>query len=570
MTNRLASFSQKMVPFFSQVPCFGDVTFLSLLTILLVFQPHYLHGELDIFEWGIYLPGIQALFDGQVPYRDFFLLRGPLELYIPTSLMTIFGKNFSILSTYFYVGTVITLIICILLAKEIFRTRFLLYLFVPILVTKTFPRVVFHIWGGMRYGWGLLAILFFLYFLKKRRPLWMILAGGSAALAALTSIEIGFCAAMGIVCCPIFFFLLKKQTFAESLTAIQSFAIGFCIPVLPWIFYAFTHHGLLPYIETTLTVVTQMPQVFPDYLLDNHPQGWRQWLSSLIPAAADFKYFSPAWAYIFTFFYLALRYKKNRLTDNQLLVFPLWFYGLALFLSSLRKIGAAQFEMSLQPEKLLLFFLLEEIYLRLNKSANFPRTFKTYGVLIFTLTLIITTLSTAVLKLTKRSYPFRCLSHWLNNKNSDDAIPFPFYVPRDQAQTLGLPRVYGRIVPDWQAKELNELNAFLQKHTKDKEAVFMFPELGTYSFIFNRPQVGRFGNASFSWLSEKWFQELMQDLKTRSPRYAILAKKPAPTLNAYLKLERNQKKFGEMKGYILKNYHSILSTQNCDVFEKNG
>src|SRR3989338_1272554 len=108
-------------------PLFVDVAILSLFTFLITLHPFYLYGELNCYELGIYLPGINAILDGRIPYRDFFHLRGPLELYIPAFFMRLWGENVAILESYFYLGTVITLIFGILVAKELYKTRFVLY-----------------------------------------------------------------------------------------------------------------------------------------------------------------------------------------------------------------------------------------------------------------------------------------------------------------------------------------------------------------------------------------------------------------------------------------------------------
>src|SRR3990167_7967176 len=118
-----------------------DLFFLAAFAIFITLQPYFLYGELNYFELGIYLPNINALLDGQIPYRDFFHLRGPLELYVPAFFMHIFGENAAVLAAYFYVGTVVTLLIGIWIAKDLYRTRLVLYLMVPVFVGRTFPRV---------------------------------------------------------------------------------------------------------------------------------------------------------------------------------------------------------------------------------------------------------------------------------------------------------------------------------------------------------------------------------------------------------------------------------------------
>src|ERR1700679_1022785 len=168
-----------------------DILLLFLLVLLLLWQPSYLRQQLNLFELGLYLPGIDAISQGQVPFRDFFHLRGPFELYVPALFMKVFGFRVDVLATYFYVGTVLTILVAVLIAYELIQQRFFLYSFVLIIVTRTFPRVVFTFWGGMRYAWGLLAVWCLIRFLKSDRPGWLFAAGCLTAIGLLTSIEIG-------------------------------------------------------------------------------------------------------------------------------------------------------------------------------------------------------------------------------------------------------------------------------------------------------------------------------------------------------------------------------------------
>ena len=183
---------------FLKRPTCLDAAILSVFAVLITLHPHFMHGKINIFEVGLYLPGLQSILSGEIPYRDFFHLRGPLELYMPALLMKIFGMHIAVLYSYFYFGTISCLILCILIAKEIFKTRFVLCLFTLVLIARTFPRVVFTHWGGMRYALGLLAIWFAVKFFKSEKPKWMFGAGISCVLALLTSIEMGVYSFAGI------------------------------------------------------------------------------------------------------------------------------------------------------------------------------------------------------------------------------------------------------------------------------------------------------------------------------------------------------------------------------------
>ena len=121
-----------------------DLCFLSGFVVFITFQPYLFHHEIIMMETGIHLPGIRALLNGAVPYRDFLYFRGPLELYVPAFMMKVFGANMVWLPVFYYVGTVLTLVFAVLLAGQLYRTCFVMYLMVPVLVARAFPRVSFY------------------------------------------------------------------------------------------------------------------------------------------------------------------------------------------------------------------------------------------------------------------------------------------------------------------------------------------------------------------------------------------------------------------------------------------
>lgn len=177
---------------------FIDYVLLAFIVIFVTFQPYFKHGTLNYYELGIYLPCIDAVFQGGVPYKDIFIARGPLEIYIPVFFMQIFGKNIAVLDGYFYFGTVLTLIICVFLGKQLYRTRVFTYLMALVISAKTFARVNFNNWGGIRFGMGILAILFAIMFLKKENRRWIFLSGVFSSAGLLISFEIGIFSAAAI------------------------------------------------------------------------------------------------------------------------------------------------------------------------------------------------------------------------------------------------------------------------------------------------------------------------------------------------------------------------------------
>ena len=185
--------------FLTRPPAWKDALILSLFCIAITFHPFYLNNRINIFELGLYLPGINGILHGLVPYRDFFHLRGPLELYTPALLMKFFGVHIGTLCFYFFAGNVLCLIVVILIARELIRSRFFFYMMVPGIIARAFPRVTFGIWGGMRYAYGLMAVYCLISFFQKKHWAWAAAAGFLTALAALTSIEMGVYAGLGAV-----------------------------------------------------------------------------------------------------------------------------------------------------------------------------------------------------------------------------------------------------------------------------------------------------------------------------------------------------------------------------------
>jgi len=218
-----------------------DALILSLLTILVTWHPFYMHGTLNFFELGLYAPGIQSLLNGEVPYRDFHVYRGPMELYVPVWMMNIFGNHLTVLYSYFYIGSICCFILLILIAKELFKTRYFLYLLVPVLIGRTFPRVVFIYWGGFRFAYGLLALLFLIKFFKTQKKIWIYLGGIATAIGFLTSPEIGVFPTAGIIVALSAGALFKVFPLRVAMRSFFTFLLGSASIMVPYCFILFFH-----------------------------------------------------------------------------------------------------------------------------------------------------------------------------------------------------------------------------------------------------------------------------------------------------------------------------------------
>jgi hypothetical protein len=525
-----------------------DIFFLFLLALLLLWQPSYLHQELNLFEWGLYLPGIDAVSQGQVPYRDFFHLRGPFELYVPALFMKIFGFRVDVLATYFYFGTVLTILVAILIAYELIYQRVLLYSFVLIIVTRTFPRVVFTCWGGMRYAWGLLAVWCLIRFLKSNRPGWLVTAGCLAATALLTSIEIGV-----IVLIVFTALMVLSQEFRRKAWV---FIFGFLIICVPYGIYLLSQNAFMPYLQAQWIVVTHNGKTFS--ALNRAPDTAPKFLHAIFSSRdKSFYQMTPMYCYMsfFSLYFWRMFNKKVTALDQAALAVAV--YGLMLFFTGFRSIQASQYEMSLQPEKIILFYLLGQFIVWAQEKLE---RFKWVGAVLLA-AVILSSGAYCVGRFITRYYKPSWVCQLIAGKDKGK----PELINGSPGISINLPRIKNMTIPVWQAKDLEQLKAFIDEHVPPHEAVWMYPELASLHFIVDRPWVGRFPMAVLSWEDESWFADYEKALESTLPRYAVINKmKQFYFERIYFLVPANRIKHERMMQFLYNHY--VIETQTPSYF----
>ncbi len=513
-----------------------DALVLSAFVILITWHPYYCHQKINLFELGLYLPGIDGILKGQVPYRDFFYLRGPFELYVPAALMRFFGEHVAVLSAYFYAGTVIALIVCVWIARELFSSRLFFYMLVPVLVARTFPRVVFTYWGGLRYAWGLLALLCVIRFLRGRAMGWLIAAGVLTAIAGLTSIEIGVCAFVAVAAV-----LLWDSRRWQYLRA---YALAIAAVAGPYFIYLACNGALADYVNAQWVVATQIAKIFPQ--TEPVPSGLFQVLHAfLVPTDKNFRQMTPAYCYVFFAAYLFWRRRRGQLdwTDRAAAVVAV--YGFMVYVTGFRNLWANVFEMSLQPQKIVLFYLLSRCVGHVSARGHSKK-------LVYALIagLVVSSLGYSIDRFNKRFLFFR-----------KDPLK------GQAAQRMDLPRLKGMTLPRQQAEDIYRLKNFIDAHTAPGEAVWMYPELGAMHFILARPWVGKFPTATLSWIDDGWFNAHMDALQRSAPRYAIVDKQPPEYFErSYFRVAANKMKFERQMAYIKQHYSLIDSTPTYNIY----
>ena len=517
-----------------------DALFLSLLAVWVTWNPYYLHQTLNVFELGLYLPGIDGILHGQVPYRDFFHLRGPFELYLPAFIMHFCGEHVAVLATYFYIGNVLTLIICVWLAHGIYPSRLLLYSMVPVVITRTFPRVVFTYWGGMRYTWGLLAIFCLVWFLKKDQKRWLIMAGLLAAVAGFTSMEIGFSILIA--------FMAVVVLDARRPQVLSLFLLGVGIIAVPYLFYLSTHNALGDYINAQGIVATQMSKTFVQ--TEPVPSSIGQFFHALfIVKDKNFRQLTPVYCYVACAGYLFWRRWRGQLTWTDKAATIIALYGLTIYWTGFRNLWANVFEMALQPEKIILFYLWAQLILYLFHQHHYKKISYVLMSIVVSSSLVY-----GIIRFYKRFLAFHHQP-----------------VRTEISQMINLPRMKSMEIPQRQAEDFIQLKEFLDANTSSNEAVWMYPELGTLHFVLDRPWIGKFPTATLAWMDEKWYAYYMSELIRLKPRYAIVNKKtPDYFERSYFPVSGNQEKFQSQMDYLKTHYFLVVSSPTYNIYRSHN
>jgi len=543
-------------------PTFWDVLLLSSFVILITFQPFFLHHEIIMMETGIHLPALNALFHGQIPYKDFYFLRGPLELYVPAGMMLVAGKNAALLPLFYYGGTVLTFLFCVLVGKHLFRTRWILYIMIPVLIARTFPRVSYYYWGGMRYAIGFLALWLGILFFKSQKRRWIYLAGLVSCLAFLTTVEAGVSVIFAFVAALGFAYLFQVQPRNFVLKSAGFYVLGFLSVLMPYLIYIAATNSLMPFLESMYAVVRFNHVAYPGEP-GVRPETFLDFLGAFYPGSRYFKYMTPAFCYLFFAVYLVQKIRRKELSPTDAFLVGVAGYGLVLYAAAFRKIEGHHFEMALQPEKFLLFFMFEEVWLYFKTFSK--SRLKSLAVQLAVCFFIAGSIGYAIQRYDHRFAMFKWIKKEILHQAGVKGLSL---LENMESETLHLKRVDGITVPKWQAEEIRGVVEFLEKNTSPDEKVFTYPELGNFNFYADRPFVGRFPIVTFTWMYQPWHEELFAELKKSKPQYVIMTNLGHRTFPHvwYFRNPKNKERFEQFTRFILDHYEVVKVFESVSIY----
>jgi len=560
---------------FSQRPKIIDAVILSLFVVLVTLRPFFLHGEINLFEVGLYLPVVDAVLQNKIIFRDVFYLRGPFDIYMIAMLMKVFSPHVSVLYSYFYLGNVLSLVLCVWIAKELLCSRYIFYLFVPVVIGRTFPRVVFMFWGGMRYAFGLMAVYCAVKFFKHLKFMWMFWVGIFASLSLFTSIEMGVFVIAGTCGALLFsriFHLHDGKFLGKSL---MTFCGGMGIIAVPYLMYLVLSGALIPYVEAVFSVIFRMGHHFRV----EYPLSLFEALIAMVtPTSKNFRHLTPVYTYLFLLLYAIFAFKKKKITSQHCAIVFVAVYGFVMYVAAFRNITGSQFEMALQPEKILLFFMLEVTFFVFlnNKHALIAsvkqagqvkwydnRRLRIYFLNFCFVALFNSSVCYAINRYQKRFFSFQYVRDRVLGRDTKYLRPWE----KVKSRALSIERAKGMIVPVTQADQLESLVHFLEKETGKNEPVLMYPEMGTEYFLANRPFIGRFPVGTLTWFRNDWHKEYYQEISSTKPQVAVINTQPGPWFeDIYFQVKENRRNDQAVMDLVQQEYIWQKRISNLDIY----
>jgi hypothetical protein len=439
--------------------------------------------------------------------------------------MKLFGFNLVSLKMFFLVGTFLTLATACLIGYRLLHYKFLTYFLLLFLVAETAGPFWGCWWGGFRFYFGLLGILFVIEYFKNRYKSSAFIAGAMVPLAFFTSIDIGIAL---FLCIFISYLSLSlKPSLSKNEQELRHFIFflyGLFIAAFIFCLCLLRAGALLSYLESIYIIST------------NHMNAWGQIKAGLNNQNNIFNIFSIEFKiigillfYITTAIYEFRKWLKNKMQWQDYSMTCLVVYGLLLWVLSFRAEIGPQFQMAIQPALILLFCVsnrtLEILldYLNTSKGSfiNIITKIQVPGRVGLSLAIFCTIFGYLVFS-EKVSYK-NTLDFLYYQTHKADFIPiYNGFIPTELVNLAPAKvRRTGdiKVFPDF--TYIESASSYITSVTKPDEQVFTFPDLGICNFLADRACVSRFGIAIHASTCQAWKEELLFDLKRIRPRYII-------------------------------------------------
>jgi hypothetical protein len=379
---------------------------------------------------------------------------------------------------------------------------------------------------------------------------WIVLTGFLTSISFLTSIEIG----VSVFFAAVLTLVLRK----DFRRGFLSYLLSTVIPFLLFLGYLFSQGALSDYWQTQWIVITKMTHTFIQS--EPVPENLGEVVNSLFVVTDKyFRQMTAVYCYAFFFVLWIVRLRQKKLSVLDWSALSVALYGLAIYVTGFRNLWSSVFEMSLQPEKIILFYLLVQVFLWMKEQKGNWNIVYRIGLV----GVILSSFIFSIARLNKRFFSVRWAVYKITGKDTMTLKP----LNKESSQSVNFSRIQNMVVPSWQAADLDQLKSFVDKNVAPDEKIWMYPELDTMHFLLDRPWIEKQPIPILAWMDEDYFNRYDQELKAHPPRFAIWNKKmPEYYEKIHLSVAANRKKFEKHLNFLNENYSIFTTTPTYNVY----
>jgi len=497
--------------FFKQRRILIEVSLLLILALYIAFfnpslftyKNDHMVGYADSME---YVRPLDDVLHGNVPYRDFYWMYGPLFLYIQLPVYFLLGQNhsalFAIWCSYL---PFLSIVASYLWAVVFFPTTFYRLIFVLLCLLQN----VNLDYSSLRHLMAELGIAIFVLALRapEKKKLFF-LSGLMSAAALLTSQEYGIASVLAVT---VTWFLLYASRFRLSFKhSLLPYFAGVAVLLLSYYSYLGLNGALKNYLFYIYGLTkgfsnparSEMFPVFPYISVHGGIEFLRSAYSFLV--SKNFRFYLPLAIYAFSFFYFCVKFYKGK-EKNGLETFLLLFYGLLIFVRTLSGPGYGYFTYGLVPP--ITLGLLGVRFLGRSARSLFLNGDKRKAVALWIFLgsiygwVFLTAENTSILNIFANLNLKKRVSEYQKGKVFNKKVGY-FLSPKANS-------------------ELKNITEYIETHTGPKEYVYVYP-WGPYNHLAKRPSPLTARDPFDLNAGPYFMNEALRQMEMRKPGYVIL------------------------------------------------
>ena len=469
---------------------------LLLLLAAVVYYSFFANKNISSFDEGYFVHNAERIFNGEIPYKDFFLQYGPTYFYVLAVFYKLFGV--SILT-----GRIFSLIICLLITGSIFYLLNLLkitsykiiFLVFLSIISFGYPLVNIPsiIWSNVLISVLLLILCISHYGSNKRKTKYLAYMGVLLALSLSLKQNLGI---LYIIFYNVFVLLKDRRYPSKAIKNLLVLNITWFILTFLWIYYFFLKDnvsGLINYISFSRNFIASYGFSYPPLVNFLKPLG----IFKQIP------YYLPVFLFFVILFYI---YKKNK--------------NWKVILVSLS--SCLGFFVSIYPQ------------------SDLIHCFPFFGLILISLLLIFYRE-----KFYKPVLFLILISILIGFYLTFFAKVYDNYFLKENTY-LDLPKTQGMMLTKFDADSFKAVANFVNSHTRKGDYIFVYPYHPVFYFIFDRKNPSKdsiYYLRSWHFYDDKF---IIEEIKKRQVKYIIVYREYRydSDLSRFIQKQKEVYKFG--------------------------